>query len=224
MAKSTGVAIMELSSIFNDLKPTHVVDAAARAGGINANNTYPVDFLSLNLQIQTNLMDACHSAGVERFIFLGSSCIYTRMAAQPIKESSLLTGELESTNSAYAIAKIAGIELVKSYRKQYNLKWISVMPTNLYGPNDNFDLNSSHVLPAMIRKFDDAIRNNSKVLLWGSGTPKREFMHSADLAKAMIFLMERYDDSSHINVGTGVEVTIKELSEDRKSTRLNSSH
>ena len=194
-----------------DLKPTCIIDAAAKAGGIVANNDFPVDFLSLNLQIQTNLMDAAHQAKVEKFIFLGSSCIYPRLAPQPMKEEALLTGPLEKTNSAYAIAKIAGIELIKSYRRQFGYKWISVMPTNLYGPNDNFDLTSSHVLPAMIRKFLEAVEQNKKVTLWGSGNPKREFLHSTDLAKAIDFLLERYDADDHINVGTGEEITIKEL-------------
>ena len=194
-----------------DIKPTHVIDAAARVGGIGANNNFPVDFLSLNIQIQTNLMDASHEAGVERFVFLGSSCIYPKLAEQPMKESSLLTGPLEETNSAYAIAKISGIELIKSYRKQFKHRWISVMPTNLYGPNDNFDLNTSHVLPAMIRKFDDAVQSNGTVTLWGSGSPKREFLHTDDLAQAVLLLMEKYDEDSHINVGSSEEITIKDL-------------
>lgn len=195
----------------NNIKPTHVIDAAARVGGIGANNKYPVDFLSINIQIQTNLMDASHAADVERFVFLGSSCIYPRLAEQPIRESSLLTGPLEQTNSAYAVAKIAGIELIKSYRRQFNRHWISVMPTNLYGPNDNFDLNSSHVLPALIRKFDDAKKSEGDVTLWGSGSPKREFLHVDDLAQAVLLLMDKYDDEKHINVGSGEEISIKEL-------------
>ena len=194
-----------------DHKPTHVIDAAARVGGIGANNQFPVNFLSENIQIQTNLMDASHEAKVERFVFLGSSCIYPKMAEQPMKESALLTGPLEPTNSAYAIAKISGIELIKSYRKQFKYRWISVMPTNLYGPNDNFDLNTSHVLPAMIRKFDDAVKSNSTVTLWGSGSPKREFLRTDDLAQAIILLMENYDEDQHINVGSGEEITIKNL-------------
>jgi GDP-L-fucose synthase len=194
-----------------DTKPSQVIDAAARVGGIGANNGYPVDFLSQNIQIQTNLMDASHEAKVERFVFLGSSCIYPKLALQPIKEDSLLTGPLEATNSAYAIAKISGIELIKSYRKQFKHRWISVMPTNLYGPGDNFDLNTSHVLPAMIRKFDDALRSNGEVTLWGSGSPKREFLHTDDLAQAVLLLMEKYDADQHINVGSGEEITIKDL-------------
>ena len=194
-----------------DHKPEVVIDAAAKAGGIHANNSLPVDFLSLNLQIQTNLMDASHKANVERFLFLGSSCIYPKFAAQPIKESELMNGPLEPTNSAYAVAKIAGIELINSYRRQFSKHWISVMPTNLYGPRDNFDLTSSHVLPAMIRKFDDAVITNSEVTLWGTGSPKREFLHSSDLAKALIFLLEKFDEDGHINVGTGDEISIKDL-------------
>ena len=197
----------------NDIKPTHVIDAAAKVGGIGANNEKPVDFLSINIQIQTNLMDASHEAKVERFVFLGSSCIYPKMAEQPMKESALLTGPLEPTNSAYAIAKISGIELIKSYRKQFKHRWISVMPTNLYGPGDNFDLNTSHVLPAMIRKFDDAVKAKSEVTLWGSGSPKREFLHTDDLAQAIILLMEKYDEDQHINVGSNEELTIKELAQ-----------
>ena len=196
-----------------DHKPTHVIDAAARVGGIGANNQFPVNFLSENIQIQTNLMDASHEAKVERFVFLGSSCIYPKMAEQPMKESALLTGPLEPTNSAYAIAKISGIELIKSYRKQFKHRWISVMPTNLYGPGDNFDLNTSHVLPAMIRKFDDAVNAKSEVTLWGSGSPKREFLHTDDLAQAIILLMEKYDEDQHINVGSNEELTIKELAQ-----------
>ena len=194
-------------------KPDVIVDAAARVGGIGANNTYPVDFLSLNVQIQTNLMDAAHAAKTPNFLFLGSSCIYPRDCAQPIKEEYLLTGPLEATNSAYAVAKIAGIELIKSYRKQYGYKWISAMPTNLYGPNDNFDLETSHVFPALIRKFSEAAKNGTPVQLWGTGSPKREFLHVDDLAKAVVVLLEKYDKDEHINVGSGEDVTIKELAE-----------
>jgi GDP-L-fucose synthase len=199
-------------SYIKDLKPTVLIDAAAKVGGVGGNNSYPVEFLSQNLQIQSNLMDAAHEAKVEKFIFLGSSCIYPRNCAQPIKEDYLLTGELEQTNSAYAIAKIAGIELIKSYRKEYGYSWISVMPTNLYGPNDNFDLENSHVLPALIRKFVEAKRNNSsEVVLWGSGTPLREFLHVDDLAKAVLVCIEKYDDSQQINIGSGDEISIKNL-------------
>ncbi len=192
-------------------KPEVIIDAAARVGGIGANNTYPVDFLSKNIQIQTNLMDAAHAAKTPQFLFLGSSCIYPRDCAQPIKEEYLLTGPLEATNSAYAVAKIAGIELIKSYRKQYGYKWISAMPTNLYGPNDNFDLENSHVFPALIRKFSEAVQNGTSVQLWGSGSPMREFLHVDDLAKAVVVLLEKYNADEHINVGTGEDVTIKEL-------------
>ncbi len=194
-------------------KPDVIIDAAARVGGIGANNKYPVDFLSLNVQIQTNLMDAAHAAKTPNFLFLGSSCIYPRDCAQPIKEEYLLTGPLEATNSAYAVAKIAGIELIKSYRKQYGYKWISAMPTNLYGPNDNFDLETSHVFPALIRKFSEAAANGGSVELWGTGSPKREFLHVDDLAKAVVVLLEKYNADDHINVGTGEDVTIKELAE-----------
>ena len=199
-------------SYIKDLKPNVIIDAAAKVGGVGSNNAYPVEFLSQNLQIQSNLMDAAHEAKVEKFVFLGSSCIYPRNCAQPIKEDYLLTGELEQTNSAYAIAKIAGIELIKSYRKEYGYSWISVMPTNLYGPNDSFDLENSHVLPALIRKFVEAQRNNSpEVVLWGSGTPLREFLHVDDLAKAILVCLEKYDDSQQINIGSGDEISIRDL-------------
>jgi GDP-L-fucose synthase len=199
-------------SFIKDLKPTLIIDAAAKVGGVGSNNAYPVEFLSQNLQIQSNLMDAAHEARVEKFVFLGSSCIYPRNCAQPIKEDYLLTGELEQTNSAYAVAKIAGIELIKSYRKEYGHTWISVMPTNLYGPNDNFDLENSHVLPALIRKFVEAKRDNSsEVVLWGSGTPLREFLHVDDLAKAILICLEKYDDAQQINIGSGDEISIKDL-------------
>ena len=199
-------------SYIKDLKPNIIIDAAAKVGGVGSNNAYPVEFLSQNLQIQSNLMDAAHEAKVEKFVFLGSSCIYPRNCAQPIKEDYLLTGELEQTNSAYAIAKIAGIELIKSYRKEYGYSWISVMPTNLYGPNDSFDLENSHVLPALIRKFVEAKRNNSpEVVLWGSGNPLREFLHVDDLAKAILVCLEKYDDSQQINIGSGDEISIRDL-------------
>jgi GDP-L-fucose synthase len=199
-------------SYIKDLSPTVIIDAAAKVGGVGSNNSYPVEFLTQNLQIQSNLMDAAHEAKVEKFVFLGSSCIYPRNCAQPIKEDYLLTGELEQTNSAYAVAKIAGIELIKSYRKEYGYSWISVMPTNLYGPNDNFDLENSHVLPALIRKFVEAKRNNSpEVVLWGSGTPLREFLHVDDLAKAVLVCLVKYDDSQQINIGSGDEISIKDL-------------
>jgi GDP-L-fucose synthase len=176
-----------------------------------ANSTRPVDFLNDNLRIQTNIFEAAHEANVEQFIFLGSSCIYSKMAAQPIREDSLLTGPLEPTNDAYAIAKIAGILAVKSYRNQYGRRWISAMPTNLYGPGDNFDLTSSHVLPAMIRKFHEAKKAGDAVTLWGTGTPRREFLHTDDVASAIVHLLNNYDDELTINIGCGEDVTIKEL-------------
>jgi GDP-L-fucose synthase len=196
----------------NKLKPNVVIDAAAKVGGINANNSYPVEFLSNNIQIQTNLMDASHAVNVERFVFLGSNCIYPKNCPQPIKEEYILTGVLEPTNSAYAIAKLAGIELIKSYRKEFGHKWISLMPINLYGPNDNFDLKSSHVFPALIRKFTEAVINNSKtVTVWGTGKPRREFLHVDDLSKAIILCLEKYDSDEHINIGTGADLTISML-------------
>ncbi len=196
----------------NAAKPVLVIDAAAIVGGIGANNNFPVDFLSKNIQIQSNLMDAAHAANVERFVFLGSSCIYPRDCAQPIKEEYLMTGPLEQTNSAYAVAKIAGIELIRSYRKQFNRRWISLMPTNMYGPNDNFDLESSHVLPALINRFVTATKNGDRsVTLWGTGSPKREFLHVDDLATATLLAVEKYDDGGHLNVGTGEDLPIADL-------------
>jgi GDP-L-fucose synthase len=198
--------------IFQKIKPKLIIDAAAKVGGIGANNTLPVEFLSDNIRIQSNLMEAAHAASVERFVFLGSSCIYPRNCLQPIKEEYLMTGPLEPTNSAYSIAKIAGIELINSYRKEYGAKWISLMPTNLYGPRDNFNLQGSHVLPALIRRFVEAVENGSaKVVLWGSGSPKREFLHVNDLAHAVLKASENYDSSMHLNIGTGGDLTIKEL-------------
>lgn len=195
-------------------KPDAVIIAAAKVGGILANKTYPVEFLSQNLQIETNLLDGSHEAGVEKLLFLGSSCVYPKFAEQPIKEEYLLTGELEKTNEAYALAKISGLKLVQAYRAQYAHKWISAMPTNMYGPGDNFDLENSHVLPAMIRKFHDAkLSNSPSVTLWGSGSPKREFLHSDDLGSACIFLLDNYDGDVAINVGVGEDVSIKDLAE-----------
>jgi GDP-L-fucose synthase len=195
-----------------NLKPTVIIDAAAKVGGIAGNNAFPVEFLTQNLQIQSNLMDAAHAAKTEKFVFLGSSCIYPRNCPQPIKEDYLLTGELEQTNSAYAIAKIAGIELIKSYRKEYGYKWISVMPTNLYGPNDNFDLETGHVLPALIRKFIEAKqKTKNEVIVWGSGKPMREFLHVDDLAKGILICLEKYNDSEQINIGSETEVSIADL-------------
>jgi GDP-L-fucose synthase len=201
-------------AFIKDVKPSLIVDAAAKVGGIGANNTYPVEFLSDNVRIQSNLMEAAHAADVEKFIFLGSSCIYPRDCAQPIKEEYLLTGALEETNSAYAIAKIAGIELIKSFRKEYGRKWISLMPTNLYGANDNFELQGSHVLPAFIRRFVEAAEKGASVeTLWGTGSPKREFLHVDDLAAAVVHLGNSYDSSEHLNIGTGEDLTIRELAE-----------
>ena len=195
-------------------KPSLIVDAAAKVGGIGANNSFPVEFLSDNLTIQINLMNAAHKAGVPNFVFLGSSCIYPRDCAQPIKEEYLMTGPLEETNSAYAIAKIAGIELVNSYRKEYGTRWISLMPTNLYGPRDNFDLTTSHVMPAFIRRFVEAAESGaSTVILWGSGSPLREFLHVDDLAQAVVVASEKYDSSLHLNVGSGEDLSIKNLAE-----------
>ena len=197
-----------------DANPSLVIDAAAKVGGIGANNSYPVEFLADNLRIQNNLMEAAHAADVENFIFLGSSCIYPRDCAQPIKEEYLLTGPLEETNSAYAVAKIAGIELIKSFRKEYGRKWISMMPTNLYGPGDNFELAGSHVLPAFIRRFIEAAEKGASVeTLWGTGSPKREFLHVDDLAQAVLHLGSNYDSPEHINIGTGEDLSIKELAE-----------
>ncbi len=211
------VNLLDRDATFNfikDVKPSLIVDAAAKVGGIGANNTFPVEFLADNVRIQSNLMEAAHAADVEKFIFLGSSCIYPRDCAQPIKEEYLLTGPLEETNSAYAVAKIAGIELIKSFRKEYGRKWISLMPTNLYGINDNFELQGSHVLPAFIRRFVEATEKNAPVeTLWGTGSPKREFLHVDDLAAAVVHFGSVYDSSEHINVGTGEDLTIRELAE-----------
>ena len=194
------------------VKPALIVDAAAMVGGIGANNAYPVEFLSDNLSIQNNLMEAAHFANVPKFVFLGSSCIYPRDCAQPIKEEYLMTGPLETSNSAYAVAKIAGIEMINSYRKEYGKDWISLMPTNLYGPRDNFNLSVSHVMPAFIRKFVDAVDKGLKqVTLWGSGTPMREFLHVDDLAKAILLVSEKYNSGMHLNIGTGEDLSIKEL-------------
>jgi GDP-L-fucose synthase len=214
---SKDVNLLDRNATFNYLdtiKPNIVIDAAAKVGGISANNNYPVEFLSENIRIQTNLMDAAHSVKVEKFVFLASSCVYPKNCPQPIKEEYVLTGTLESTNSAYAIAKLAGIELIKAYRKEFGHKWISVMPTNLYGPNDNFDLESSHVFPALIRKFIEAKKSNaSSVDLWGTGKPRREFLHVDDLAKAIIICLDGYDSDQQINIGTGIDLTVAALAE-----------
>ena len=197
---------------FAETRPRYVVLAAAKVGGILANSTYPVDFLSENLQVQVNVMDAAVQHGVERFLFLGSSCIYPKFAAQPIVEEALLTGHLEETNDAYAIAKIAGILQVQAVRRQYGLHWISAMPTNLYGPGDNFSPTGSHVLPALIRRYDEAAASGAaSVTNWGTGTARREFLHVDDMAAASIYLMEHYNDASQVNVGSGVDISIREL-------------
>lgn len=198
---------------FRKHKPTVVIDAAARVGGIDANNSYPVEFLTDNISIQGNLMRAAHLTNVQKFVFLGSSCVYPRNISRPIKEEDLMSGPLESTNSAYAIAKISGLELVKSYRKQFGRSWISLMPTNLYGPHDNFNLSTSHVLPALVRRFIEAKENKSqRVILWGSGTPRREFLHVDDLVRAIKLTIEKYDSDLHLNIGSGVDISIRELS------------
>lgn len=201
-------------SFFRESKPDHVVLAAARVGGILANSTRPVDFLSDNLQVQVNVMDAALEQNVERLLFLGSSCIYPRDAEQPIREDSLLTGRLEPTNDAYAIAKIAGILGVQSVRRQYGRPWISAMPTNLYGPGDNFSPTGSHVLPALIRRYDEAVRSSAaSVTNWGTGAPRREFMHVDDMASACLHLLDHFDGPEQVNVGTGQDTTIKEIAD-----------
>ncbi|KGJ72194.1 GDP-fucose synthetase [Cryobacterium roopkundense] len=201
-------------AFFAETTPRYVVLAAAKVGGILANDTYPVDFLSDNLRIQVNVLDAALKYGVERLLFLGSSCIYPRLAAQPIREDSLLTGHLEPTNDAYAIAKIAGILQIQAVRRQYGLPWISAMPTNLYGPGDNFSPAGSHVLPALIRRYDEAAKNGaSSVTNWGTGTPRREFLHVDDMAEACLHLLEHYDGPEQVNVGTGRDVTIREIAD-----------
>jgi GDP-L-fucose synthase len=193
-------------------RPAYVFLAAAKVGGIVANDTYPADFIRDNLEIQTNVIDAAYRNGTTKFCFLGSSCIYPRLAPQPLTESSLLTGPLEPTNQWYAVAKIAGIKMCQAYARQYGFNAISVMPTNLYGPGDNFDLQTSHVLPALLRKFHTARGNgDTEVTVWGSGTPRREFLYVDDLADALLFLMERYDSPEIINVGCGEDVTVAEL-------------
>lgn len=201
-------------TFFEEEKPEYVFLAAAKVGGIHANNTYPADFIYDNLMIQNNIIKAAHDFKVKKLLFLGSTCIYPKMAPQPIKEEYLLTGSLEETNEAYAVAKIAGLEMCKFFKRQYGDNFISCMPTNLYGPNDNFDLKNSHVLPALIRKFHEAKVNNSEVVeVWGTGTPLREFLYVDDMADACVFLMENYDGEQHVNIGTGEEVSIRELAE-----------
>jgi GDP-L-fucose synthase len=201
-------------SFFEREKPEYVFLAAAKVGGINANNTYPADFIYENLEIQNNVIKASFDYGVKKLLFLGSSCIYPKNCPQPIKEEYLLSGYLESTNEAYAIAKISGLKMCEYYKRQYDANFISCMPTNLYGPNDNFDLNNSHVLPALIRKFHEAKKSNDAfVEVWGTGKPLREFLHVDDMADGCVFLMENYDGVEHVNIGTGKEVSIKELAE-----------
>ena len=201
-----------VKEFFERENPEFVFLAAAKVGGIYANNTYPGEFIYQNLAVQNNVIHSSYATGVKKLCFLGSSCIYPKLAPQPMKEEYLLTGTLEPTNQPYAIAKIAGIEMVRSYNRQYGTKYISVMPTNLYGPNDNFDLQNSHVLPALIRKFVEAKKNSApSVTLWGSGTPKREFLFVDDMADACIFLMNTYDGDEFVNIGTGEDITILEL-------------
>jgi GDP-L-fucose synthase len=200
------------SNAFREYSPQIVVNAAAKVGGIIANNSAPVEFLSENLLMQLNICKAAHEANVEKLVFLGSSCIYPRDSLQPIKEEYLMTGRLEKTNSAYSIAKIAGIELVNSYRKEFGRRWISLMPTNLYGPRDNYNLVTSHVLPAIIRKFVEATSSNAEnVTLWGTGNPQREFLHVNDFASAVAMLSLNYDSELHLNIGTGEDISIREL-------------
>ncbi len=206
-------------AFFEEEKPEYVVLAAAKVGGINANNTSPADFAYENMQIQCNVIKCAHDFGVKKLLFLGSTCIYPRMAPQPIPEGALLTGPLETTNEAYAIAKISGLLMCRFFKRQYGDNFISCMPTNLYGPHDNYDLNNSHVMPAMIRKFHEAKVNNAPfVELWGTGSPLREFLYVDDMADACVFLLENYDGEQHVNIGTGVEVTIKELAETVQKT------
>lgn len=206
-------------NFFGEERPDVVVLAAAKVGGINANNTSPADFAYENMQIQCNVIECCHRFHVKKLLFLGSTCIYPRMAPQPIPEDALLTGPLEETNEAYAIAKIAGLEMCKFYKRQYGDHFISCMPTNLYGPYDNYDLQGSHVMPAMIRKFHEAkVEDAPTVELWGTGTPLREFLYVDDMADACVFLLENYDGEQHVNIGTGKEITIKELAEIVKRT------
>ncbi len=203
-----------VSAWYEAERPEYVIVAAAKVGGIHANNTYPADFLFQNLQIQNNLIHGACRAGVKKLLFLGSSCIYPKLAPQPLKEEYLLTGPLEPTNEWYAIAKIAGIKMCQAYRRQFGCDFISAMPTNMYGPNDNYDLNNSHVLPALIRKFHEAkVRGDDRVICWGSGKPLREFLYADDLARACLFLLENYSEEQFINVGSGSELTIRELAE-----------
>ncbi|TPF15948.1 GDP-L-fucose synthase [Priestia megaterium] len=208
----------QVDAFFAEEKPEFVFLAAAKVGGIVSNNEYPAEFIHDNLLIQSNIIDAAYRNDVEKLLFLGSTCIYPKLAPQPLKEEYLLTGALEPTNEPYAIAKIAGIKMCESYNRQYGTKYISAMPTNLYGPNDNFDLHTSHVLPALLRKFHEAKENNAPfVEMWGTGTPKREFLYSDDLADACLFLMNTYEGNEIVNIGVGEDITIKELGEKVKA-------
>ena len=201
-----------VNKFFEQEKPDHVFLAAAKVGGILANNTYRAEFIYDNMMIQNNVIHASYVNKAKKLLFLGSSCIYPKLAPQPLKEEYLLTGELEPTNEPYAIAKIAGIKMCDAYRSQFGCNFISVMPTNLYGPNDNYDLNNSHVLPALIRKFHEAkVNEEPKVVIWGTGSPRREFLHADDLADACYFLMQRYNEPGFVNIGTGIDISIKEL-------------
>jgi GDP-L-fucose synthase len=230
MPGRTELDLLDQAAVFAYLereKPDYIFVAAAKVGGIHANNTYRAQFIYENLAIESHLIHGAYLAGVQRLCFLGSSCIYPRDCPQPIREEYLLTGPLEPSNEPYAIAKIAGIKLCESYNRQYGTQYFSVMPTNLYGPNDNYDLNNSHVLPALIRKAHEAKqRGDNELTVWGTGTPRREFLYVDDLADACVFLMEQGYAGELLNIGTGEDVTIRELAEtvDRKSTRLNSSH
>jgi len=202
----------DVNTFFKEEKPEYVFLAAAKVGGIQANNTYRADFIYENLMVQSNVIHAAYKNKVKKLMFLGSSCIYPKLAPQPLKEEYLLTGELEYTNEPYAIAKIAGIKMCESYHKEYDSNFISVMPTNLYGPNDNYDLNNSHVLPALLRKFHEAKENHStSVTVWGTGNPRREFMHADDMADACVYLMKNYDKEKFVNLGVGTDISIKEL-------------
>lgn len=209
---------LQIQSWLKNNKPDVIIFAAAKVGGILANDKFAADFIYDNIIIEANVIHSAHLADIDRLIFLGSSCIYPKLAVQPIRESALLTGSLEPTNEWYAIAKIAGIKLCQAYRKQYNRRYISLMPCNLYGPNDNYDLSASHVIPALLRKFHEAKLNNEKeVVVWGSGSPLREFMHVDDLARAVLFCMDNFDEYEHINCGSGYEISIKKLAEIIKS-------
>lgn len=212
---STELDLTDRTAVFNEIqitKPEFLIIAAAKVGGIGANSSYPVDFLSVNLQIQTNLIDAAHTSNVEKVLFLGSSCVYPRLATQPITESALLTGELEPTNEPYAIAKIAGLKLIEAYRRQFGHHWISAMPTSLYGPGDNFNPTSAHVLPMLIHRFHKAKLDDEQfVEIWGDGSPLREFLHVKDFAIACLMLLEKFDSTIAINVGSGEEISIRNL-------------